>query len=251
MIEKEKLLQLAKLNNIKPWQQEKQYIQNAILVSIAEYPLVFKGGTYLWFFHQLPRFSEDLDFTATQKLPEKIMENTLRTLDHFQIESIGKIMEGPVQGISFRIAAKGPLYKGKQSTAYVYVEISLRENILLETIPLSLKNENYGFQTKIVNGMALEEVAAEKVRAIMTRDKPRDVFDLAFLIREKKIPFNEKLINQKMKYYHETFHPERFMQKAEEKKKGWKREMGYITFEKPPSVEKELEILTNWINGET
>ncbi|MBI4043742.1 MAG: nucleotidyl transferase AbiEii/AbiGii toxin family protein [Candidatus Diapherotrites archaeon] len=251
MIDKEKLLELAKLNNMKPWQQEKHYIQNAVLVSLAEYPLVFKGGTYLWFFHHLLRFSEDLDFTASQKLPGKIMENTLNTLENFQIKAKGKRMEGSVQGTSFRIASEGPLYKGKQSTSFVYVEISLRENILRETIPLSLKNENYGFQTKLLNGMALEEVSAEKVRAIMTRDKPRDVFDLAFLIREKKISFDLKLINQKMKYYNERFDQRLFLKKLQEKKQGWKRELGYIAFGKLPDFKSEMKVIQEWIQEET
>ncbi len=250
MITTEKLLQLAKLNNMKPWQQEKHYIQNAILVSLSEYPLVFKGGTYLWFFHHLPRFSEDMDFTATEKIQERMMENTIETLANFQIEATGKIVEGVASGHSFRIAAKGPLYQGPKNTANVYVEISLRENIVKDTVSLSLKNENYGFQTKIINGMALEEVAAEKVRAIMTRDKPRDVFDLAFLIREKKMSFDEKLINQKMKYYNEKFDPKLFIQKAEEKKAGWKREIGHIAFGKLPSFEIELNSIQEWIKEE-
>ncbi len=61
------MIEIAKLNRLRPWQQEKHYIQSLILNSLSELPLVFKGGTYLWFFHGLKRFSEDLDFTYNGK----------------------------------------------------------------------------------------------------------------------------------------------------------------------------------------
>ncbi len=249
MITIEELKRLTKLYNTRPWQQEKHYIQHAILFSLAEQPLVFKGGTYLWFFHQIQRFSEDLDFTATGKISPTIMEKTLQTLNDLRIEATGKKSEGERPGISFRISAQGPLYHNPQSLTHVYVEISQRENIMLETIPHTLSNEIYGFSPKILQGMALEEVAAEKVRAIMSRNKPRDVFDLSFLIQQKKIAFNEKLINQKMKYYNEKFDPKKFIEKTEEKQKDWNREMTRIMLTKLPPFEEELKIIKEWIQG--
>ena len=64
MLTKEEIKRFAKLNKIKPYQQEKHYIQTLILRSIySEYDLVFKGGTALMFTKDLPRFSEDLDFS--------------------------------------------------------------------------------------------------------------------------------------------------------------------------------------------
>ena len=64
MILKEDLIRLAKLNRLKAFQQEKHYIQTLVLRSIyaATNDLTFKGGTSLWFFYGLNRFSEDLDF---------------------------------------------------------------------------------------------------------------------------------------------------------------------------------------------
>lgn len=247
MITREELQRLAKLYNTKIWQQEKHYIQNAILVSLAEEPLVFKGGTYLWFFHHTQRYSEDLDFTATGKISPTMMEDTIQSLKNWGIKSTGKKIEGPHSGVTFRIAAEGPLYKGPQSLTFVYVEISQRENILQETKTFSLVNEAYEFPTKILQGMSLDEVAAEKVRAIMTRDKPRDVYDLAFLIHQKKIPFDEKFINHKMKYYHEKFDKKKFMKKMDEKGKDWKKEMTHIILGKLPPFEDELKIIKEWM----
>ena len=59
---------------------------------LSDYNLVFKGGTYLWFFQGLQRFSEDLDFTLSgrlsantaQKVSEGVriygMDNEVKTL---------------------------------------------------------------------------------------------------------------------------------------------------------------------------
>jgi len=69
MIDKETLIRVSKFTGMKPFQQEKNYIQLLILksvYSICSRELVFKGGTALTFFYNLNRFSEDLDFTLTK-----------------------------------------------------------------------------------------------------------------------------------------------------------------------------------------
>ncbi len=45
---------------------EKDYFQDLLLYQLYKQTnqLVFKGGTALYKFYQLPRFSEDLDFSA-------------------------------------------------------------------------------------------------------------------------------------------------------------------------------------------
>ncbi len=251
MIERETIERLANAWNAKPWQQEKHYIQSAILSQMQEYPLVFKGGTYLWFFHGLQRFSEDLDFTLDGKLPLKVSEQVSKGLDALEIAHTVKITQDTPIGFSFRISAKGPLYRNENSLCHVYVEISRRENILNETIPFELANAHYLIPSTIVRGMSLSEVAAEKMRAIMTRNKPRDVYDLAFLIRMKKVPFDEKFINHKMKYYHEKFDRKTFFQKLGEKGKDWKNEMTNIVLARLPLFEDEQTIIEEWIQKET
>jgi len=64
MMDEKELADLAKSVGMTPWMQERHYIQTLALYSLAEQNMIFKGGTYLWMFHGLPRFSEDLDFTV-------------------------------------------------------------------------------------------------------------------------------------------------------------------------------------------
>lgn len=53
-----------------------------MLNALYDEQLVFKGGTYLWLFHGLPRFSEDLDFTVLSGINSAIIlnENDLSSL---------------------------------------------------------------------------------------------------------------------------------------------------------------------------
>ncbi|MEM4972629.1 MAG: nucleotidyl transferase AbiEii/AbiGii toxin family protein, partial [Candidatus Hadarchaeales archaeon] len=64
MLGENEILELAKARRIRPYQEELRYLQALILYSLSDSPLVAKGGTYLWMFHGLNRFSQDLDYTS-------------------------------------------------------------------------------------------------------------------------------------------------------------------------------------------
>jgi predicted nucleotidyltransferase component of viral defense system len=69
-----------------------------------------------------------------------------------------------------------------------------------------------------------EEIMAEKIRAILTRDSARDVYDLWFLIEKKnKVPVS--LINSKLEYYKKVFSFDEFKNSVEKKEKIYKQEM--------------------------
>ena len=59
--------------------------------------------------------------------------------------------------------------------------------------------------------MNLNEVGAEKVRAILTRQKARDVHDLYYLLEKKKIVFDGKLVDKKLAYLGKSFSKEDMM----------------------------------------
>ncbi|MDD4251193.1 MAG: nucleotidyl transferase AbiEii/AbiGii toxin family protein [Candidatus ainarchaeum sp.] len=246
MLTKNELIDLAKYNNLSPWQQEKHYLQSIALTALAQQPLIFKGGTYLWFFHGLQRFSEDLDFTAKETIDENIAKDVSKIIEMQGVENSYKITTQNDIGFSFRISAQGPLYEKPISACYLYVEISKRENILKSPSSFSLKTM-YNLPIKIISGMALEEVVSEKVRAIMTRDKARDIFDLNFLIKEKNICFNESLIQKKLDYYNEDFSKAKFEKKLKEKKVIYKPELKSLVFNDLEKFEKIEKNILGWM----
>jgi len=68
MILPEELKKVAKMFSTSIIQQQVHYFQAIVLGAVSNFNLVFKGGTYLWFCHKLPRFSEDLDFTIKEDI---------------------------------------------------------------------------------------------------------------------------------------------------------------------------------------
>ena len=129
-----------------PWQQEKHYVQALALNAISELPLVFRGGTYLWFFHGLGLFSEDLDFTASEALRKGIPEKTSESLELFGVENALKKITDDEKTLSFRISAKGPLNTEAKDMCVVYVEISRREPVIEKRISLKFDRRNICFQ---------------------------------------------------------------------------------------------------------
>jgi len=231
----DELLQIAKLMGLKPWQQEKHYIQSLALVTLSEIAIIFKGGTYLWFFHGLKRFSEDLDFTASAKLPDNLPEQVSEGLKLFGVENKIKRIKQDEIATSFRISAKGPLNVSEINMCIIYVEISKREVVLRNPIPLTFGYPAYNLPTKQLLGMDLEEVGAEKIRAISKRNAPRDVYDLYYLITKKGIKFNKELVNQKMSYYKTKFSRAKFLKDVANKERNYSADLKSIVYETLPS----------------
>jgi hypothetical protein len=248
MISKKELINIAKLMGMRPWQQEKHYIQYLALNSIAEEPLVFKGGTYLWFTQGLNRFSEDLDFTTSEPLLHNVAERVSKNLELFGVENKIKLIMDNETALSFRISAKGPLNTSKIDECIVYVEISKREQVLKKTLPLILDYPAYSLPIKTISGMALEEVAAEKVRAIITRKKARDLYDLYYLITKRKIKFDENLINSKLQYYNIMFTTNLFLNHVAGKQDYYTHELNSLIFDELPKFEEVKRVLDKWAN---
>ena len=69
--------------------------------------------------------------------------------------------------------------------------------------------------------MQENEILAEKVRAILTRTKPRDVYDLWFLLTKKNAVVDLGMINKKMSLYNLKFDRNNFLKRIDEMKGLW------------------------------
>jgi hypothetical protein len=207
VLNKKEIIEIASIKGIKPFQQEKHYIQTLILNVLSDYLFVFKGETYLWFFHGLDRFSTDLDFTIDLSISSKEFKdiksfsnnlnkkinNMLWILDGVKSEC--KIINLNEYGFSLKISVQGPLYTSEKSLCFVDVDISYREEILLPTVSFSLDFPAYNLPIKIIRYMDLREILAEKIRAVYTRKKGRDIYDIYFLISKKNLVISKEVIN--------------------------------------------------------
>src|SRR3989338_6059105 len=89
MISLEELKGKAKIKGLSLGNAEKDYLLDLVLFSISKNTgdeLIFKGGTCLYKFYNLQRFSEDVDFTATKPLEiEKLVEKIIADLKQFGV----------------------------------------------------------------------------------------------------------------------------------------------------------------------
>ena len=222
MLSYEELENIARLKRISTINAEKDYLQNLILFSIYSNignELVFKGGTCLYKIYKLDRFSEDLDFTLSGRLDaKKTAEKIIADLSLLNIKAKLKEIKEYSNEINIRFLFSGPLYKGsKESQCFIPLNISKREAVLLNSNKESIISLYKEIPTFEVFAMQEKEILAEKVRAILTREKPRDIYDLCFLLN-KNTEFDISLINQKLSLYNKEFNKTEFINKIEKMK---------------------------------
>ena len=249
MIDSQKLKEISKLSGLRLWHQEKHYLQSIILSIVSDFPLVFKGGTYLWLFHGLDRFSEDLDFTSTGGIKEEFPDYISRSLRLYGFRNEVKIFKSDNFGLSTRFMINGPLNTNDRDRCVIYVEISKRESVLLPKVPLKLDLPQYDIPVKRILGMNLNEVSAEKTRAILTREKGRDIYDLYFLVHRKGVVFDKELINKKLDFYKIEFNSTIFQEKLRGREKLYLRELKPIILGDLPAFDIVCDELEKWIQS--
>ena len=213
MLTRTQIQRLAQRNHIGMQAQERDYLQHLLLMLLysRSQTLVFKGGTALRLVYRGGRYSEDLDFSvlasgdsvgAAVRSAEfrALWQAVVTDLRDFGAEGeIRNTWEGEV-GLSFDVSYQGPLYDGRdRSKGKVRVDISLRDEPLTTRREL-VRSEYDDVRPFVVTVLSPEHLLAEKVRALLVRAKPRDLYDVWLLI-EQGVHLDGNLIGQKLKLY--------------------------------------------------
>ncbi len=166
--------------------------------------MVFKGGTYLKHAFGLDRFSEDLDFTVYGNFSINELRDAASRLDAYGIEATMDKTNIDDVSITCRLRYRGPLYDGSQkSIGNIDIEISKRKDVFLEPEWKRLFFDYPETRSVTVLGLQKEEIFAEKLRALATRRKGRDLYDVWFLL-EQDVGTNKELFQKKMKVLDST-----------------------------------------------
>lgn len=246
MIKKERLNELAVLRRLTPKNAEKEYFQELMLYSLYSMvgkKLVFKGGTCLYKIYRLNRFSEDLDFDTAKGIDvDKIIKKSLYNLKLLGINSSVKYMDKFEKGINVGINFNGPFYDGtKESLCFLLLNISTRQRTALEPKLERITSIYKEFPDFDVFAMHPKEILAEKIAAIHEREKPRDVYDAWFLLKNMSVELDKKLVKKKLK---KEFNKDIFIKKVLEKERYWEGELGKLVIgQLVPfnEVKKEIE----------
>lgn len=238
MIDKRELLEKARERNLNLAMIEKDYVLGWLLFGFSTIPsLIFKGGTALSkiYFPKTWRLSEDLDFTLTKGSFEKILERLEEIFELVKRES----------GIELKLKNHyfNPEYLQLriQYTALLgknLVKIDITKERILDKITEKKLARTYSDYPKFkIKSQTLEEILAEKLRAIVQRKKSRDYYDvwqlLKFRVKMKKVErmFRKKCELKGMAFKNKNqIFPDNL---TEILKPYWKRELSRLVYPVP------------------
>jgi predicted nucleotidyltransferase component of viral defense system len=208
MIGKQDILDRALEWQLRPDVVEKDYVLGWVLAALAATSFrdhwIFKGGTCIKkCFSETYRFSEDLDFSLTPEAAhtEEAVRENLTNMAQLVAELSGvgapetEIVVLPrrnLQGQSTlegRIAYRGPL--GIPSNPRVRFDLTWHEPLLDDA---DSRTVFHPYPDQLPEGMTIrtysaEELLAEKLRALYERARPRDLYDVVFLLRNQPDAF--------------------------------------------------------------
>ena len=200
MITKEQISSFARRFKTNESTVYREYLQilflNKLYKNKKSSQVFFKGGTAIHLLFGASRFSEDLDFTVTASEKEflSLMNQIFKEF----------VKEGE---FSFKerktIAGKRLLLTANRDVlpyaTFINLDFSFREKVI-QPSKSTFDTEYPIIFTSFMYHLSREEICAEKIRALLTRKKGRDLFDLWFLISQGVL-INNDLVKEKLNYY--------------------------------------------------
>ena len=228
MLTRQQLQKIAQRHRIGLQAQERDYIQHLLLNQLyyRSQDLIFKGGTALRLVYGGNRYSEDLDFNGPNDMPAltALWQDVAVELGAYGLGAeIRETWQGEA-GYSFDVSYRGPLYDGRdRSKGKVRVDISLRQE-LVSTRRELVNSEYDDVRPFVATVLTPEHLFAEKVRALLVRGKPRDLYDL-WLMHRKGWRLDRSLAAQKLALYDLSLTPETLERALERARANWERDM--------------------------
>lgn len=221
MISKEEIQKIATLKKIGMDIVEKDYVLSWVLAGVRHHDAtkdtwIFKGGTCLKkCYFETYRFSEDLDFTYRgdpHEPTEEFYKNIFVEIAQWVYDNAG--IELPEQGIEFevfknprnttsvqgKLTYRGPIQRNVTITRLprLKIDLTLDEPMFLDP---QIKNVDHPYSDILEEGKKIlaysyEELFAEKLRALVQRLRPRDLYDVIHLYQQKDANINLELLKQ-------------------------------------------------------
>lgn len=177
----------------------REYFQHVFLSELYKLPqsqnLLFKGGTALRIVYGSPRFSEDLDFSAF-KVTDRTIKKYVEDLFVYVLAEIERM------GIRVEVGEKSNKTTGgyfgvatfkmqDYEPVDVEINISARNGREINGEVDSIANDFVPTYTLI--HLPQEELVEEKIfGALLERKKPRDFYDLYFMMRKNMLSMEHK-----------------------------------------------------------
>lgn len=278
MILKKELIEIAREKGVQTGTIDKDWILGHFLNAMfcleeVRQNFVFKGGTCLkkCYFPDY-RFSEDLDFTLLNESFVvdaalfgkiiKVAETTSKARFYFEKLKVQKSNDIP-QGYEINVKYWGadhrktqtPLAASRWQTS-IKLDISFSEKLILPIVYKKIfhnfsDNESIG---QTIPVYSLDEVIAEKLRSLVQRNRPRDIYDIWTLNKhfsEKQyVIIKELLIKKAMDKNIVISGIDDFANPIKERKnkRAWQSSLGdHLPENKLPDFDEVYEIIKKFI----
>jgi len=152
--------------------------------------VLFKGGTALRIIYGSPRFSEDLDFSGfgiRKPAIEELITDTLSAVERVGVSidiEEAKATSGGYLGIIH--------YRFEDYRVEIRLEISLRDRGTVKPETALIAGDFLPAYTLL--HLPQELLVEEKLKALLDRAKPRDFYDLYFILRKGLLPQRDRRI---------------------------------------------------------
>lgn len=240
MINSGEIHKIAARLRLRPGQIEKDYVLGWILKGISENKflreiLIFKGGTAIRKIYVKDyRLSEDLDFTYKDvsmneseiKRQFEMMSEWVREESRIDLKITNENVNS-FGNYTFYLEYTGPLGGTKNS---VKVDISVKEMLCNKPEEMEI-NEEYSdlFEPFKIQSYTINEIISEKMRSLMQRTAPRDLYDLWYLFDQEGYDITKYIFDFNKKAEFKGLNPIDFVSTVEGKKEkfnsSWKSQL--------------------------
>jgi len=149
--------------------------------------VLFKGGTALRIVFDSPRFSEDLDFSSNLSVEvlENLLVSTLKNMQNFNIRT--ELQESKATSGGFLAIF---VCEFLDFSIQLQMEVSNRRKTkFVGELHVIVSDFLPSYTLMCLN---TDQLIAEKIQATLSRQKPRDFFDIYFLLRGRLIAPEQK-----------------------------------------------------------
>jgi predicted nucleotidyltransferase component of viral defense system len=219
MIRSSEISQLAHELKLGDKTIEKDYVLTWVLFALAASPvrekLAFKGGTAIKKVY-VPsyRFSEDLDFTLLDApLANEALQAEVEALYPWLKKECNLTLA--TRRVEVHAGGNPTLYlnyidplQGALASRFLKVDISRDESVEFPLCQAPLHASYSDCQERSADTLvySLEEIMAEKLRSLLTRTEPRDLYDVHYLLRNELVDIETVVFGAKPKFEAKGLH---------------------------------------------
>jgi len=182
---------------------ERDYSQNLLLKNLNSINMAIKGGTGIRkVFIKNYRFSDDLDFTLLETIRK---EEVLKRLERAVMLAKEESGINYFNDVSVKNTESGWKYTIKFQMSQVMkidIDITLLEKEKI-VYPIERRKIIHIFSDRIegfIKSYSLKEIFIEKLRSLIERNFPRDLYDVWYLAKNKKIEVEREKIIEKFNF---------------------------------------------------